>query len=133
YKFGQNLYLYEDKKVLPRAYFLNSHNTPDLNAGRVEINNYRPGFISLKTSAKRAGRLFISEARYPGWQALVDDKNVKILESNKFFQAIDLPAGEHEVKFIYDPWSLKAGAGVSLLALAGLLVLFFANKSFHEQ
>jgi hypothetical protein len=127
-KFGQNIFLYEEKKVLPRAYFLNSHNGPDLKVGKAEIDFYRPGFISLKTSAKAAARLFLSEAWYPGWRVLVDGKSAEIIKAEQFFQAIDLPAGEHEVKFVYDPWSFKLGAGISLLTAVVLLGLGWKVK-----
>jgi hypothetical protein len=35
---------------------------------------------------------------------------------------VHVPAGEHEVRFVYRPKSLMVGAGLSLLAALGLLL-----------
>lgn len=125
YSYGRNVYLYEDAKVLPRAYLLNAGNEPDFKIGQVTFEDYRPGFMRLNVSAARPARLFLSEANYPGWRAFVDSRRTKILVANDFFQAIDLPAGRHEVKFVYEPLSLKIGAGISLLTCVLLAAFCF--------
>ena len=117
-QFGQNLYIYENQRVKPRAYFSQG-------AGRVDLAAYRPGLLALKTASMAPASLFLSETRYPGWQALVDGRAVKIKPADRFFQAIDLPAGAHEVRFVYDPWSLKLGAGISLLSIVLISTSYF--------
>ncbi len=126
YQFGQNLYIYGNRNVKPRAYLVSG-------AGRAGFTAYRPGLIELKTEAKVPAQLFLCEARYPGWRALVDGQETRILPAERFFQAVEVPAGAHEVRFVYDPWSLKLGAGISLLALAGLLALIFRARPATGQ
>ncbi|MBN3032865.1 MAG: YfhO family protein [Candidatus Saganbacteria bacterium] len=116
YQFGQNVYMYESANVRPRAYLLDGR-------GRVTLTDYRPGFISMRVAAPRPAGLFLSEAHYPGWRAEIDGRAVEIREAERLFQQVSLPAGEHEVKFIYEPLSLKLGAGVSLLTICGLLIV----------
>jgi uncharacterized membrane protein YfhO len=70
----------------------------------------------------------LSEAYYPGWQAWVDGRETNIVEANQLFSAIEVPAGEHEVKFVYSPLSLKIGAGISLLTIFVLLGLGWTGR-----
>jgi len=68
------------------------------------------------------------EQFYPGWRAMVDGHPVEIERWDGTFQAILLTAGEHRVRFEFRPMSLQLGAAVSILALAGLLVLIRADS-----
>jgi len=77
--------------------------------------------MELSTSQAKAGELFVSETYYPGWRATLDGREVKIEPSHQIFRAIKVPAGEHKVKFVYDPLSFKIGSLISLLTLAGLI------------
>ncbi len=118
YQYGRSVYLYENRRVRPRAYLLSGR-------GEATFEFYRPGYMLMNTSSAKPARLFLSEAYYPGWRALVDSKETKILEAKEFFQAIDLPAGRHRVEFAYDPWSLKLGAGISIVCILFLGFLLF--------
>ena len=123
YQYGQNVYAYENKKVLPRAYLLNERNQPDFKTGAVTMTNYYPGDIELNVKLMRPARLFLSEAYYPGWRAEVDGNSAEIRRTAFFFSAIKVGPGEHKVKFVYDPASLKIGAGISLISIMILLGL----------
>jgi Bacterial membrane protein YfhO len=122
-QYGQNVYVYENQKVLPRAYLLNERNRPDFKIGTVTMTNYRPGFIELNVKSTRPARLFLSETYYPGWRAEVDGVSAEIRRTAFFFSAIRLAPGEHKVKFVYDPMSLKLGAAISLISIMVLLGL----------
>ena len=69
--------------------------------------------------------LFFSDNYYPGWQAFVDGKETSIYRANLTFRAIKMPAGKHNVKFIYRPKSFQIGAWLSCLGLAFLLFLIW--------
>ena len=128
YRYGQNFYFYEDTAVLPRAYFVDARGEPAPDLGGAEVADYRPGLISLKVTAAASAELFLSEAYYPGWQALIDDRPAAIRPAQQIFSSVDVPAGEHEVKFVYSPLSLKLGAGVSLLTIVVLLGLAWRGR-----
>jgi hypothetical protein len=127
-RYGQNFYFYEDLAALPRAYFVNARGEPALALGRVAIDSYRPGYIALKVQAGNSARLFLSESYYPGWQATIDGSQVKIMEADQLFSAVDVPAGEHEVRFVYSPLSLKIGAGISAFTILVLLGLAWQGR-----
>ncbi len=84
----------------------------------VKIVGYGPNEILLDVNAPGAGVLVLSEVYYPGWRAWVDDREVDVLRADYLFRAVELPAGAHRVRMLYDPPLFKIGVG--LFALTGI-------------
>ena len=63
--------------------------------------------------------VFISQAYYHNWKARVDGKAVPLWRANYAFQAVEVPAGRHEVTLIYRDKMFRIGA--LLAAWAGLV------------
>jgi uncharacterized membrane protein YfhO len=59
--------------------------------------------IELKPAAPRGAFLVLSETYYPGWRALVDGVEKKVLRTNYAFRGIRLPEGAKHVVFFFDP------------------------------
>lgn len=118
-------YIYENKKVLPRAYVF---------PGEATIDRYLPTEIDITAKVKAKNSvLLLSESNYPGWRVYIDGKESKIRQKDSLFRGVELTKGKHQVKFIYDPLSFKLGAWVSLFTLLGMLtaggfVYFRKNK-----
>lgn len=125
YAYGHSLFVYRNELAKPRAYLLSGQ-------GRVTIDSYRPGRITLLATAETAATLFLSEASYPGWRFLVDGKFAGAPNPQGVFSAVALKPGRHRVEYAYDPLSLKIGALISALtaALAAGLLLW---RSFARQ
>jgi hypothetical protein len=92
----------------------------------VSITNYSPSKIELTVQTGQPGLLYLAENDYPGWQALVDDQPAKIYRANYSFRAIEIPEGDHQVKFVYSPQSFKMGLAFSVISL--LLILFLSYQ-----
>jgi uncharacterized membrane protein YfhO len=75
----------------------------------------------------REDRFLLIEQFFPGWYAAVDGQPVAIERWGGAFQAIRVPAGQHRVRFEFRPASLRIGAAVTLLALAGLLATAWSS------
>ncbi len=86
-----------------------------------KITGYGPNEIVVQTSSGGDGVLVLSEVYYPGWRAWVDSSEAPVLRANYLFRAVELPAGEHRVRLLYDPWSFKIGAGLFAVTMAGLV------------
>ena len=69
--------------------------------------------------------LVLSQAHYQPWKAWVDEKPVRIWLANGGFQAIEVPGGQHAVRFAYEDRTFKFGAVLSLttLGVCGALLL----------
>jgi hypothetical protein len=83
------------------------------------VIDYRNEKVKIDAEAEQDGWLMLLDTFYPGWTAEVDGRPAGISRANGFFRAVKLPAGKHEVTFIYRPrafyWALPVSA-------AGLLV-----------
>jgi hypothetical protein len=92
----------------------------------LRIQKFIPGKIILNAHTNEHALLTMLQNYYPGWKATVDGKAVKIFESNISMMSIDLPAGDHEVMFQYDPRIIRLLLEISVTAqflLIGLLLL----------
>ena len=121
YYFGE-LYLYQNHKVLPRAY------AP---GGSAEILEYRPDEVIIRTRMKKPGGLLLADTYYPGWKAYINGRETKIVRSHELFREVALDRGAHTVRFTYDPWTFKAGLIISILTVA--LLMFFSVKTVQVR
>ncbi|MCC6905245.1 MAG: hypothetical protein IT326_05325 [Anaerolineae bacterium] len=100
--------------------------TPSGTAGTARVIEERPGFWRIETESDGPALLILSETAYPGWQATLNGTKAEIMTAYTAIRAVCVPAGASEVVMRYDPASLKIGAGISLLALAGLSAAAFS-------
>ena len=86
--------------------------------GKVERVSWSPNEIVVRATMASAGRLMINQNWHPGWRSSVGQ-----VVSDDGLLAIDLPAGERDVKLSFRPRSALAGGVVTLVALAALAAL----------
>jgi hypothetical protein len=91
--------------------------------GDVEVTSYEANRVRLRARASAESMLVLSENDYPGWRAYVDGAAAAIVRVNYGLRGVVVPAGEHEILFVYRPWSVLGGALISL-ATAVVLGLF---------
>lgn len=93
----------------------------------VTIAAYEAGRVRLTVDTRVKGLLVLTDTYMPGWRATIDGQATGIYVANHAFRAIVIPAGSHQVEFVYAPSSFWGGAAISLTAalatLATLLVL----------
>jgi hypothetical protein len=93
-------------------------------SGRVSPAAFLPGDERLSAEADGDGFLVVRASYARGWRALVDGRPVPVLRANGKHRAVAIPAGRHDVRFVYEPPGLALGllvSGLSALALTGLL------------
>lgn len=74
--------------------------------------------IKADIQASGPALIVLSQSYYHWWHVLVDGRPAPLLRANLAFQAVQVPAGNHRVEWIYrDPW-LGIGAVISTLSLA---------------
>lgn len=87
-------------------------------AGHAAITRYTNHEVEIATTLEREGLLILADTWYPGWRATVNETPVEIWRANHAQRAVALPAGTHNVRFWYDPESLRLGAILSVVGLA---------------
>ena len=100
-------------------------------AARVLSSQVRPEECSFETSANINAILVIAQSYYHCWKATVDGKPAELLRANYGFQAVEIPAGKHEVRLVYrDTW-FWGGIVISVSALVFcVFTLKWKNLSF---
>jgi hypothetical protein len=139
-------WLYENTRVLPRAFLagdtvvepdpdraiglmrsLDLGRTAVINrplpralsppSGTVRIDRASAGEVVAQVETTGEALLVLTDTFYPGWRASVDGRPVSIVQANVLFRGVVVPAGSHEVRFWFDPLSVKLGLAMSGLAL----------------
>jgi hypothetical protein len=70
-----------------------------------------------------------AEPGFPGWQARVDGRPATLYAPFGALRGVVVPGGVHMVEMVYRPWSVYAGAGLSLLGLVGCAVLVLSSRA----
>ena len=93
----------------------------------VEITEYQIQKIKLRVRATGDNLLFLSEVWYPSWKCFIDGVEVPIYKANYVFRAVVVPAGEHEVLFVYKDKKFELGSKASLALNLFVMVLLFGS------
>ena len=72
--------------------------------------------------------LVMAQGWYHCWQASVDGSGVPLLRANGGFQAVEVPAGRHEVLLEYKDRAFQLGCAISVMALLFCAVNIFPKK-----
>jgi len=103
--------------------------------GDIDISNYNPNEIAFKVSCDNESFLVLSEAYYPvGWTCLIDGSNTDIHQVNHILRGIEVPGGEHDIVFKFEPMSYKTANMISNVSTYSvwillLVLLIIKNKS----
>jgi hypothetical protein len=98
------------------------------------IKNLNDEIIYRSASPVNAFAVF-SEVFYDrGWKAFIDGKESTIVRSNYALRGLSIPAGNHEIKFIFHPDSYYGGKTIATIAnIAILLILLFAAFMLYKK
>ena len=94
----------------------------------VVVRDYAASRLTLQIDAASAGLVVVSDTFYPGWRAVVDDREVPILRANGVMRAVAVGPGRHNLSFVYQPKSLRRGVVVSSLSLLVALTLAVSGR-----
>jgi len=89
--------------------------------------------VIVRTQAKTPSVLVLADMHTSGWRAYIDDQPAELLLADLVLRAVAVPAGEHEVRFLFHDPSVRAGLNISLIGLAGVLVLLLFPLVRHRR
>ena len=97
----------------------------------VRLTSHAPNSREYDYTNSTPGTLVFSEIWYPhGWKAFIDGKPAQLFRANYVLRALNVPAGHHTVRMIFDPDSVKKGNALAVpfvvlvyLALAGVVII----------
>lgn len=81
--------------------------------------------LRFSVAAAAPAMVVIAQSYYHDWHAYVDGRPAHLWQANGAFQALEVPAGNHEVILRYEDWAFRLGAIISAITLAGCLIGLF--------
>ena len=122
-----------DAKVLPASTVVNDPNAIDILSAKMTNDQYK-----FEVNAARPAWLFIADANYPGWQALVDGQSTPVYYAQVLGKAILVPSGKHQIIVEYKPRSFGIGFCLLILTLFVLLIMgirriYLAQPRFSKR
>jgi hypothetical protein len=76
----------------------------------------------FETQASTPALLTVAQCFYHPWRAFVDGQAVRLFRANHAFQALEVPAGRHQVRLVYRDDIFFIGVGISTAALLASLL-----------
>jgi hypothetical protein len=98
--------------------------------GTAAIVEQRAGYWRITTDSDAPALLVLAETAYPGWRAIVDGETATSLTAYTTIRAVCVPAGEHEIEWIYDPSVHKIGTAITIV---GLILAAAAGIVFRKR
>ena len=81
----------------------NFNTTPDT-AATIRLSSYAPDELEYTSSSSLAKTAVFSEIYYPyGWNAYIDGQPAEIFRTNYVLRALNIPAGNHKIRFEFRP------------------------------
>jgi len=96
---------------------------PAAGQGRARVTSFTPNEVVLDVEAEQGGLLVVSEIFHPNWRASVDGAEVQVHRVDIALRGVEVPAGDHELRFTYAAGSVRLGLLVGLLALVACLAV----------
>jgi hypothetical protein len=95
---------------------------------RIVSREFSAHGILLHVEADQPSLVVAAQTYYPCWKAYVDGQAARLWHANHAFQALEVPAGRHQVQLVYQDRNFIAGAAISGLTLMGCVAGAFRRK-----
>ena len=107
---------------------------------KLELKSYKSNELIYSSKSQKENLAVFSEIYYPaGWKSYIDGKQSSYFRTDYVLRGMVVPAGEHEIKFSFQPSSYIIGNKISLLSslifillAAGYIVMQLRTKSKAE-
>ncbi|MBK9302718.1 MAG: hypothetical protein IPM94_02200 [bacterium] len=84
--------------------------------------------VVLRAAPPAPSVLVLADLWLPGWSVTVDGAPATLLVADHMLRAVALPAGEHEVRFVYRDPALRRGLALTVCGVVLLLALAVAGS-----
>ncbi|MDB4285332.1 YfhO family protein [bacterium] len=85
--------------------------------------------VVVEAASADGGFLVLADTWYPGWRAELDGQEVPVMRANVNQRAVELPPGQHTVRFFFRPSVFFWGMSISFIALGSLLLALILTRN----
>ena len=97
---------------------------PAAEGSTITLTSYAPNELTYKSESSADGTVVFSEVYYPyGWKAYIDGKPAEIFRANYLLRAINIPAGQHDIRMEFRPESVEKGDKIAIV----LVLIMYAT------
>jgi uncharacterized membrane protein YfhO len=101
-------------------------------AAKIELVSNENNIVKYRSSATTPQFAVFSEVYYSeGWNAYVDGKKMDYVKTNFTLRGMNVPAGNHEIEFRFEPASYSKGRTFTMIGQI-LVLLLLAAAIFFE-
>ena len=104
--------------------------------GSIRLIENKPHEKVYAFSSSQSSFAVFSEMYYEkGWVAIIDEQESKIYPVNYVLRGLQIPAGEHQIRFRFEPMVIQLGSSIQLVAIVFLILLIAAciRQNFQQQ
>jgi hypothetical protein len=99
---------------------------------KIGLKSYEPNELIYASSSAGEKLAVFSEIYYPaGWKSFIDGKEMPYFRVNYVLRGMIIPAGDHEIKFRFEPASYIVGNKISY-ASSAIFILLILGYLFKE-
>ena len=91
----------------------------------IVTSRYSAHHAEIEVLTGQPSLLVVAQTYHYPWRAYVDGRPTTLWRANRAFQALEIPAGRHDINLRYEDRFFYFGAAISGLTLAGCLWIWF--------
>ena len=100
---------------------------------KIISHHIEPQRLAAQVDAVTPAFMVVAQTFYHPWHAYVDGKPTRLFRANYAFQALEVPAGRHEVKLVYEDNSFHLGLIISATSLAVCLIFWLRGRKPRRE
>ena len=97
---------------------------------KLNVTKFEDTCIEGNITASEDGIMYTSIPYYKGFKVYVDGKQTEITKIGNALIGVKLQKGEHDIRITYFPYGLKLGIVLSILGIAGMIIICKKNKKY---
>jgi type IV secretory pathway TrbD component len=103
----------QDTAVVEKSAYSGAINFQKDSSATIVLTQFDNDTMIYKTKSTANQFAVFSEIYYPkGWNAYLDEKPIAYRAVNYVLRGLEVPAGEHTIKFVFEPDSFKKGTAI---------------------
>ncbi len=103
-----------------------------LTSAKILTTTFANNSVNITAEAAEPSLVVIAQTFYHNWHAEVDGQPTQLIRANIAFQAVQIPAGAHKIRLVYQDKAFAIGAKISLAALAVCLLILFGQRRAQD-
>ena len=96
---------------------------------QIELLKNKPHEKIYSIESNKPGFVVFSEMFYPGWKAKINNKEVNVYKVNFILRGIFVQKGNNNIKFYFEPSSIKYGSLFQIVSIIVFVALIFYSSN----